>query len=74
MKKEFFGPCDKRPKKNENGKVSVPRRWMRLVDTPACLDLIYKVWAGTGYGAKQTKVIHRWPVKSVLRRAGLRWD
>ena len=45
-----------------------------MVDTPACLTIIYKVWAGTGYGAKQTKVIHRWPVKSVLRRAGLRWD
>ena len=59
---------------DDRGNVLAPKKWIRLVDSPACVVMIYKVWAGTGYGAKQTKVIHRWPVKSVLRRAGLRWD
>lgn len=43
-----------------------------MVDTPACLTIIYKVWAETGYGAADTKVLHRWPPKSCLRRAGVR--
>lgn len=49
-----------------------PKRWMRLVDKPAGIVLIYKTFGGTGYGALDTKYLHRWHIKSVLRRAGVR--
>ena len=48
------------------------KRYIRMKDTPACIVFLYKVWGSTGYGALDTKVIHRWPPKSVLRRAGVR--
>lgn len=66
-----FRPVLSRPKLVD-GKLLAPKRWIRIVDTPACLTIIYKVWAGTGYGAADTKVLHRWPPKSCLRRAGVR--
>ena len=53
-------------------KGSFPKRFIRLVDTPACLVIHHKVWCETGYGAKTTRVLHRWAVKSVLRRVGMR--
>lgn len=49
-----------------------PRRWMRLVDKPAGIVFLYKTFGGTGYGALDTKYLHRWHIKSVLRRAGWR--
>lgn len=49
-----------------------PRRWMRLVDKPAGVVFIYKTFGGTGYGAADTKYLHRWNIKSVLRRVGIR--
>lgn len=49
-----------------------PRRWMRLVDKPSGIVFIYKTFGGTGYGAANTKYLHRWHIKSVLRRVGLR--
>ena len=54
------------------GRMNFPKRFIRLVDTPACLVFLHKVWGETGYGARATKVLHRWPVKSVLRRTGVR--
>lgn len=55
-----------------DGHLLVPKRWMRMCDTPSCVVLLYKVWGSTGYGALDTKVIHRWNIKSVLRRVGWR--
>lgn len=48
------------------------KRFIRLKDTAPCIVVLYKVWGSTGYGSLDTKVIHRWPPKSVLRRAGVR--
>lgn len=45
---------------------------MRLVDKPAGIVFIYKTFGGTGYGAADTKYLHRWNIKSVLRRMGIR--
>lgn len=49
-----------------------PKRWMRLIDKPACVVLHYKVFGSSGYGALGTKVLHRWNIKTVLRRVGWR--
>ena len=49
-----------------------PKRWMRLVDKPAGIVFIYKTFGGTGYGALDTKYLHRWNIKRVLRRVGWR--
>lgn len=62
----------KKTNKRPAGDVArVPKRWIRMVNSKACLVIIHKAWAGSGYGAKTTKVIHRWPPKSVLERAGV---
>lgn len=45
---------------------------MRLVDKPSGIVFLYKTFGGTGYGALDTKYLHRWNIKSVLRRAGIR--
>ena len=55
-----------------NGKLLAPKRWVKLNDNPACLVFLYEVWGLTGYGALNTKVLHKWHIKSVLRRAGWR--
>lgn len=68
----FFRPVTRRPVTNDDGHVRAPRRWMRLIDERACLVFFYKVWAFAGYGSLNTKVVHRWPPKSVLRRTGVR--
>lgn len=52
--------------------LTFPKRFIALVDTPACLVIKHKTWGTTGYGAKETKVLHRWRIKSVLRRVGMR--
>ncbi len=67
-----FRKTDRNPRTNENGNVSVPRKYVRLVDTPSCLVLFWKKWAVNGYGAAKTAVITCWPPKSVLRRVGVR--
>lgn len=46
--------------------------YIRLIDTESCLVFILRKWGCTGYGAKCTKVIHRWPPKTVLRRVGIK--
>lgn len=55
-----------------DGHLLVPKRWMKLNDNPSCLVFLYKVWGSTGYGALKTTVLHKWHIKSVLRRAGWR--
>ena len=55
-----------------DGKLLVPKRWIKMKDTPACLVICYEVMGASSYGALNTKVIHVWPPKSVLRRAGWR--
>ena len=50
----------------------VPRRFVRLVDTSSGVIIFYESWFGSGYAPKETRYIHRWHIKSVLRRAGWR--
>ena len=57
---------------SDSGSLKLPKRFIKMVDTPACIVMMHKAWGTTGYGAKETKVLHRWGIKSVLRRAGLR--
>ena len=65
-------PVLHRPKLDDRGNLLVPKRWMKINDNPACLVCLYKVWGITGYGALKTVVLHKWHIKSVLRRAGWR--
>ena len=60
------------PKLDDRGNVLVPKRWIRLVDGTTCIVMLYQVWGSTGYGALDTKVLHKWHIKTVLRRAGVR--
>lgn len=57
---------------NKRPRSTRVKRYILMKDTPACLVFLYKVWGLTGYGALDTRVIHRWPPKTVLRRAGIR--
>ena len=54
------------------GSLRFPKRFIKVVDTPACVILMHKSWGVTGYGSKETKVLHKWNIKSVLRRVGWR--
>lgn len=57
---------------SHKGAMTFPKRFIKMVDTPACIVLMHKSWGTTGYGARSTRVLHRWGIKSVLRRVGLR--
>lgn len=68
----LFRPVLSHPKLDDRGNLLAPKRWMKLKDGKSCMVFTYEVKAQTGYGALNTKVIHRWNIKSVLRRAGVR--
>ena len=51
---------------------NLTKKFIKVVDTPACMVWMHKTWGVSGYGSRRTKVVHRWNIKSVLRRAGLR--
>ena len=53
-------------------RIRSPKRFITITDSSACIVMHYKCWGSTGYGSFITKVIHRWDIKSVLRRAGWR--
>ena len=53
-------------------RIRSPKRFIKMKDSAPCLVMLYKCWGATGYGAFDTKVIHRWDIKTVLRRAGWR--
>lgn len=67
-----FRPVLSRPKLDDRGNLLVPRRWAKLKDGISCMVFTYEVFGSTGYGALDTKVVHKWNIKSVLRRAGVR--
>lgn len=67
----LFRPVLSRPKLVD-GKLLSPKSFIKMNDKPACLVLFWERWGATGYGAAKTKIIHRWNIKSVLRRAGVR--
>ena len=65
-KGQFFRPTSAKP-------VSTRvRKYIRLVDSTSGLIFFYKVWNGSCYPAIETRYLHRWKIKSVLRRAGVR--
>ena len=53
-------------------RIKSPRRFIKIKDSTACIVIHYMCFGSTGYGSFITKVIHRWNIKSVLRRAGWR--
>lgn len=64
----LFRPVLSRPKLDDRGNLLAPKRWVKLKDGQACMVFTLI----SGQGALHTKVIHRWNIKSVLRRAGVR--
>lgn len=54
--------------------LTLPKRMIKLVDKPACIVMFHKTWTGSAYAPLSTKVLHKWNIKSVLRRAGVRND
>ncbi len=54
-----------------DGNLLSARRFIKLHDSASCMVFLLKSWGSTGYGAKSTKVIHRWNIKPVLKRAGV---
>lgn len=48
------------------------KRYIRVVDTSSGLIFFFQLWFGSGFAPKETRYLHRWNVKSVLRRAGVR--
>lgn len=64
----FLRPVLSHPKLDDRGNLLAPKRWMKLKDGKSCMVFMLI----SGQGALHTKVIHRWNIKSVLRRAGVR--
>lgn len=68
----MFRKTIKKPALNKNGHLPTTKWFIKLVDTPACLVLFHEKWGLSAYAPMRTEVIHRWNIKTVLRRAGVR--
>lgn len=68
---DFLHPVLLSPKLVD-GVLLSPRGFIKVKDACSCLVFHHMKWGSTGYGAKNTRVLHKWHPKSVLRRAGIR--
>lgn len=68
---DFFRPVSHHPVLSDGGNVLVPKKWVKLVNGTSVLVFFHEKWMGSGYGALNTIVLHKWNIRKVLERAGV---